>query len=278
LYGGLSPGEVFSSVVHCGFGDLARILSFCALDEYGYVSSYVSFTGIALSDGHSGEIGCSSDLLRSDAVNGSMNPFSVPARKLETEVAKSGSVTTMVKSEVELSSHAATFGDAALIAVRAGVPSGSTGNNFDIWGLSGSAKILITHSSKGFGTRMRIFGQTSASAVGLKPMAHYGVNLATSVVQLTDYAGLIRFRLQNGNSVRTIVDLECDGDTFIDGLGQGYFYDNGGVGFTMNGTNYWFTCLCRSCPLVRNVSTYWIGTSTSLSTTCWTQSTVSLHT
>jgi hypothetical protein len=106
---------------------------------------------------------------------------------------------------------------------------------------------------------MRISGQLSNSSVGLNSLSFMGVNLTTSVFQLTEYAVLIRFGLYNENSSTMIVDLACSQDLYVDGRDNATLYDFGGAGFTMNGTTYWFTFLFRSCPLVRDVSTYWIG-------------------
>jgi hypothetical protein len=120
---------------------------------------------------------------------------------------------------------------------------------------------------------MRIDGSSSSSPKGLAPLSFGGVTLNTSLVRLAGCAWLVRFGLTNGAQSTKVVDLECDA-----GLTYVASYDFDRVGFTWANGEVNYTCLCRSCALVRDVSTYWIGSEANLSNNYWTQSFIESYT
>jgi hypothetical protein len=81
---------------------------------------------------------------------------------------------------------------------------------------------------------------------------------------------MVRFRLTNQAQSVTVADLECSAD-----FNHGGANDFDGVGFTWDNAGIYYTCLCRSYPLVRNVSTYWIGDTGERTNNYWVQSDVS---
>jgi hypothetical protein len=112
-----------------------------------------------------------------------------------------------------ISSRAVTRAGNSLLSMRCGNPTRDAAN-FDIWGLDGSTKYSVTGYTSGndpwtggFYTVMRISSSTSDSAMNCGSLTFQGVTLTTSYQQVTEYAVLVAFRLVNGNSATTSVDV-----------------------------------------------------------------------
>jgi hypothetical protein len=142
------------------------------------------------------------------------------------------------------------------------------GANFNFVATCGSPSPACAYQSDrgtvftrgGFATRMRIEGELSDSPEQMALLTFGGVTLNTS---------LVRFKLTNGAESTKVVDLECDGRLWTGGGNDFY-----GLGVTWSlGTDrgMYYTWLCRSCPLVRDVSTCWIGSYSNLSDNYWVQ-------
>jgi hypothetical protein len=117
--------------------------------------------------------------------------------------------------------------------------------------------------------RMQISDILSDNHTGLTPFAFENVTVQVSPVQLAFCAWIIRFELTNHAQCMRVVDLECHGELSVH---ESFDFDR--IGFTWRNSMIYFTCLCRSCPLVRNVSTYWIGSKGDLADNCWDQSVI----
>jgi hypothetical protein len=261
LVSGVLSGDRFSGLVFCDFCEREHFFSFHAIDEEGLVSRSVSFTG-SFSGGKK------------------VSAVALPPGKVEIEESESGAVGGTAPAT--LLSQAVTLAKTDLFFIRAGAPDGppSDAGNFDVWGLVESTPIWFTaradgSTTRGFATRMRISDSVSESASNLAAFSFLNVTLKTSVLSLTNYSVLVRFQLINENSATTNVDLECDADLSVDGKDNAALTDFNGTGFTLEGSGYWLTILCKSCPLVRDVSTYWIGSNSGRADYYWNQSTVS---
>jgi hypothetical protein len=114
---------------------------------------------------------------------------------------------------------------------------------------------------------MRIADEVSENHTGITPFTFENVTVNASLVQLAFCAWLIRFEFTSEGLSPTTVDFECDVEL---GLTTSFDFDGIGFGWDNSGQIY-STCLCRSCPLVRNVSTYWFGAKEERADNYWTQ-------
>jgi hypothetical protein len=156
---------------------------------------------------------------------------------------------------------------------------GSGSSSFEIFGIKPTGSYASTSSTRGYATRMRIAGSISSIWPYNGALQFNGVTLTSHFTLLGGSAVLIAFRLANNNSVTTSVDVECDTDLYVDGRDSAPISDLGNnQGFIMQGTNYNFTLIGRSYPLVRDVSSYWFGHYSDRTSNYWIQSTTNYYT
>jgi hypothetical protein len=93
--------------------------------------------------------------------------------------------------------------------------------------------------------------------LGTQPTTVSGVTIVSNFTFLSDNALLVGFRLENSNSSNTSADVAVYSDIYFDGD------DNAPVaglpdeqGFVIYSSSNAFGVICRSYPLVRNVSAY----------------------
>jgi hypothetical protein len=102
------------------------------------------------------------------------------------------------------------------------------------------------------------------------------VVITTNLKQIAEPIVLIEFKFTNNGGEPTSLDLAYDGELFVDNTAfTACFSINQGQGFYVQGTQYGFTFITKSYSLVRDVSKYWFGASTSLSSNYWSQVTTS---
>jgi hypothetical protein len=106
-----------------------------------------------------------------------------------------------------------------------------------------------------------------------------GITVHTYNFALSPFTILAAFKLTNENDDVGTCDLAVYADTCVDGFewhpigalpsGQGFYW-----GDVSEGEEYIMTVICRSYPLISDVTTYWYGHFGSLPTSIWNQTTV----
>jgi hypothetical protein len=259
-------GRRFSGFVSCDSGEKVRLLTVYAVDQSGCVSPATSLKGIVQG----------SDPSDADFLN---DGDSVPilGRKTESrsvEVIEWGhNRSPSVLDALEF--YCLSRYDGGLFYTGNFDFAGTGGNSgySCLYSVPSSGDFWATMTYDGFATRMRIDDELSDSPRSAALLMFGGVTLNTSLVWLAGGAWLVRFRLTNGAESTKVVDLECDAE-LNGGVSYSAVRDFDRVGVVCNDGGFFWTCLCRSCPLVRDVSTYWIGSYADLSnnTNYWTQS------
>jgi hypothetical protein len=122
-----------------------------------------------------------------------------------------------------------------LIPVR----SGSGTSFFNVWGLSGSSTIWMTHSDYGFLARLRLSGAESDYLFNEDSFS--GITLTFHYFQISDVAVLVVFKMTNGNSESAVVDLACRGDLDVQDNDYAPMYNlDMNRGFFTKGNTYGF--------------------------------------